>query len=279
MMKMNIKSIIAKILKYSTLIGWTIVVFLPIITVIFGSFKTYDEFTRTSGITPPNSFAYFENYIKAFVDGKMLMGFINTFILIFFGATGSVIIGSMVAFVISRFDFKFKKLILFMYLLVSIVPMEMSQVATFKIVDALGIYNTRLAPIIIYLGADVLMVYIYMQALEKVPRDLDKAAMLEGAGYFQIYRKVIFPLLKPATATAIMLKIISIYNDFYVPFLYMPGEGLNTVSTTLFNFIGPASTEWQVICAGIVISMIPMILFFVFLQKHIYQGITSGSIR
>ncbi|WP_291666071.1 carbohydrate ABC transporter permease [Clostridium sp.] len=279
MMKMNIKSIIAKILKYSTLIGWTIVVFLPIITVLFGSFKTYDEFTRTSGITPPNSFAYFENYIKAFVDGKMLMGFINTFILIFFGATGSVIIGSMVAFVISRFEFKFKKLILFMYLLVSIVPMEMSQVATFKIVDALGIYNTRLAPIIIYLGADVLMVYIYMQALEKVPRDLDKAAMLEGAGYFQIYRKVIFPLLKPATATAIMLKIISIYNDFYVPFLYMPGEGLNTVSTTLFNFIGPASTEWQVICAGIVISMIPMILFFVFLQKHIYQGITSGSIR
>ena len=279
MMKMNIRSIIAKILKYSTLIGWTIVVFLPIITVIFGSFKTYDEFTRTSGITPPNSFAYFENYIKAFVDGKMLMGFINTFILIFFGATGSVIIGSMVAFVISRFEFKFKKLILFMYLLVSIVPMEMSQVATFKIVDGLGIYNTRLAPIIIYLGADVLMVYIYMQALEKVPRDLDKAAMLEGAGYFQIYRKVIFPLLKPATATAIMLKIISIYNDFYVPFLYMPGEGLNTVSTTLFNFIGPASTEWQVICAGIVISMIPMILFFVFLQKHIYQGITSGSIR
>ncbi|MBS5951815.1 MAG: carbohydrate ABC transporter permease, partial [Clostridium sp.] len=233
---MNIKSMIAKILKYTALIAWTIVVFLPIITVVFGSFKTYDEFTRTSGITPPNSFAYFENYIKAFVDGNMLMGFINTFILIFFGATGSVIIGSMVAFVISRFDFKFKKLILFMYLLVSIVPMEMSQVATFKIVDALGIYNTRLAPIIIYLGADVLMVYIYMQALEKVPRDLDKAAMLEGAGYFQIYRKVIFPLLKPATATAIMLKIISIYNDFYVPFLYMPGEGLNTVSTTLFNF-------------------------------------------
>ncbi len=279
MMKMNIRSIIAKILKYTALIGWTIVVFLPLITVIFGSFKTYDEFTRTSGITMPNSFTYFENYKKAFVDGKMLMGFFNTFILIFFGAIGSVILGSMVAFVISRFDFKFKKIILFMYLLVSIVPMEMSQVATFKIVNALGIYNTRLAPIIIYLGADVLMVYIYIQALEKIPRDLDKAAMLEGAGYFQIYRRIIFPLLKPATATAIMLKIISIYNDFYVPFLYMPGEGLNTVSTTLYNFIGPASTQWQIICAGIVISMIPMILFFIFLQKHIYQGITSGSIR
>ncbi|MCR1951876.1 MULTISPECIES: carbohydrate ABC transporter permease [Clostridium] len=279
MMKMSIKSILLKVLKYTTLILWTIVIFLPIITVVFGSFKTYDEFTRTSGITMPSSFSYFENYIRAFVDGKMLIGFINTFILIFFGAIGSVILGSMVAFVISRFDFKFKKIILFMYLFVSIVPMEMSQVATFKIIDAVGIYNTRLAPIIIYLGADVLMVYIYIQALEKIPRDLDKAAMLEGAGYFKIYKKVIFPLLKPATATAIMLKIITIYNDFYVPYLYMPGEGLNTVSTTLFKFIGPASTEWQVICAAIVISMIPMILFFIFLQKHIYEGITSGSIR
>ena len=279
MMKMNIKSILLKVLKYTVLILWTIAIFLPIITVVFGSFKTYDEFTRTSGITMPNSFCYFENYIRAFVDGKMLIGFINTFILIFFGAIGSVILGSMVAFVVSRFDFKLKKLILFMYLFVSIVPMEMSQVATFKIVDAVGIYNTRLAPIIIYLGADVLMVYIYMQALEKIPRDLDKAAMLEGAGYFKIYRKIIFPLLKPATATAIMLKIITIYNDFYVPYLYMPGEGLNTVSTTLFKFIGPASTEWQVICAAIVISMIPMILFFIFLQKHIYEGITSGSIK
>ncbi|WP_243242067.1 carbohydrate ABC transporter permease [Clostridium sp. 1001275B_160808_H3] len=279
MMKMSIKSILLKVLKYTTLILWTIVIFLPIITVVFGSFKTYDEFTRTSGITMPSSFSYFENYIRAFVDGKMLIGFINTFILIFFGAIGSVILGSMVAFVISRFDFKFKKIILFMYLFVSIVPMEMSQVATFKIIDAVGIYNTRLAPIIIYLGADVLMIYIYIQALEKIPRDLDKAAMLEGAGYFKIYKKVIFPLLKPATATAIMLKIITIYNDFYVPYLYMPGEGLNTVSTTLFKFIGPASTEWQVICAAIVISMIPMILFFIFLQKHIYEGITSGSIR
>lgn len=279
MMKINIKLIISTILKYITLISWTVVVFLPLISVIFGSFKTYEEFIVTSGITPPNSFFYFNNYIQAFVDGKMLVGFINTFILIFFGATGSVVLGSMVAFIINRFEFKFKKVILFAYLLVSIVPMEMSQVATFKIIDALGIYNTRLAAIIIYLGADVLMVYIYIQALEKIPRDLDKSAMLEGAGYFQIYIKVIFPLLKPATATAIMLKIITIYNDFYIPFLYMPSKHLNTISTSLFNFVGPTSTEWQIICAGIVISMIPMILFFIFLQKHIYEGITSGSIR
>ena len=103
-----------------------------------------------------------------------------------------------------------------MYLFVSIIPMEVSQVSTFKIIAFLGLYNTRLAPILLYLGADVLMVYLYLQVLEKIPREIDKAAMLEGASYFQIYRKVIFPLLKPATASIIMLKVISIYNDFYI---------------------------------------------------------------
>lgn len=275
----NLKKTITTTIKYTSLVLWTLIIFLPLITIFFGSFKTFNEFTNTSGITPPNSFLNFENYKIAFVNGKMMIGFMNTFILILFGVAGSVIIGSMVAFAITRFDFKYKKVVLFMYLFVSIVPMEISQVSTFKIVDAMGIYNTRLAPILLYLGADVLMVYIYMQMSEKIPRDLDKAAIMEGASYFQVYRKIIFPLFKPATATVCMIKVIAIYNDFYIPFLYMPGEKLNTVSTTLFKFIGPDHIQWHVISAAIIISIIPMILFFVFLQKYIYTGITSGSIK
>ncbi|WP_035279048.1 carbohydrate ABC transporter permease [Clostridium sp. Ade.TY] len=279
MMNINIKNIILKTIKYITLISWCLIILIPLITVFFGAFKTLNEFNSTSGTDIPSNFFYFDNYIKAFINGKMLTGFFNTFVLILFGVSGSILIGSMVAFIINRFEFKYKKIILFMYLLVSIVPMEISQVATFKIVDSIGIYNTRLAPIFLYLGADVLMVYIYLQMLEKIPKDIDKAVMLEGGGYFTLYRKVIFPLLKPATATVAMLKVISIYNDFYIPFLYMPGEKLNTVSTTIFKFIGPDNIEWNVICAAVIISIIPMILFFLFLQKYIYRGITAGSIK
>ena len=123
-----LKTFTIKTLKYLTLIAWVIIVFLPILTVIFGSFKTYDEFTITTGITLPQNFLNFENYYLALTKGKMLTGFINTFLLILFGVTGSIFIGSMVAYVINRFDFKYKKLILFMYLFVSIVPMEISQV-------------------------------------------------------------------------------------------------------------------------------------------------------
>ncbi|MGL4763024.1 MAG: carbohydrate ABC transporter permease [Sarcina sp.] len=275
---MSFKDNTKKIFKYFLLVSWCIIVFLPLITILLGSFKTYEEFNSTHGMAMPSSFS-FENYKTAFIDGNMLQGFFNTFILIFLGVTGSVIVGSMVAFVLSRFNFKFKKGILLCYLLVSIIPMEVSQVATFKIINNLGVYNTRLAPIILYISADVVMIYIYLQMLDKIPKEIDKAVMLEGGSVFYLYRKVIFPLLKPATATVIMLKTISIYNDFYIPFLYMPNEKLNTVATTLFNFTGPARIEWNVICAAIIISMIPMIILFSILQKKIYSGITDSAVK
>lgn len=276
---MGIKNILKKTIIYGSLLIWSIAAILPILTIFFGSFKSFDEFTNTTGITLPDNFFNLSNYKSALLEGNMLVGFFNTFILVLFGVIGSLIVGSMVVYSINRLDFKGKKLILLMYLIVSIVPMEISQVATFKLIDKIGLYNTRLAPMLIYIGADVIMIYIYLQALEKVPRELDKAAMLEGANYFHIYRKIILPLVKPATVSIMMIKIISIYNDFYIPFLYMPDKELQTVSTTLFKFIGPYEIQWQIICAGIIISMIPMIIFFIFLQKHIYEGLTSGSIK
>ena len=274
-----LKKSLLSTLKYGTLLVWSFIIFFPLITLFFGSFKTYEEFINTAGLVPPKSFLNFDNYIRAFQEGKMLIGFTNTFILLFFGVIGSILIGSMVAYVIQRFDFKFKKIILFAYLLVSIVPLEISQVGTFKMMHKLGLYNTLLAPIVIYLGADVLMVYIYLQALDKIPKEIDKAAILEGASYYQIYRKVILPLLKPATATVALLKMLAIYNDFYIPYLYLPGENKHTISTTIYRFVGPNQTEWHVISAAILISMVPMLILFLVLQKYIYQGITSGSIR
>lgn len=274
-----LKKSLFSILKYGALVVWSFIIFFPLITLFFGSFKTYEEFINTAGLVPPENFLNFDNYIRAFQEGKMLIGFVNTFILLFFGVLGSILIGSMVAYVIQRFDFKFKKLILFAYLLVSIVPLEISQVGTFKMMHQLGLYNTLLAPIVIYLGADVLMVYIYLQALDKIPKEIDKAAILEGASYYQIYRKVILPLLKPATATVALLKMLAIYNDFYIPYLYLPGENKHTISTTIYRFVGPNQTEWHVISAAILISMVPMLILFLVLQKYIYQGITAGSIR
>lgn len=268
-----------KLVKYVTLFLWLGVVFYPLLIILFGSFMTHNEFSTTAGLGLPVSFLNVSNYQQAFIEGEMLRGFGVTFLLLLFGVSGSVVIGSMVAYVLNRFSFKFKKLILGAYFLVSMVPMTVSQIATFKLMIGLNLYNTIWAPIVLYLGADVVMIYIYLQALEKIPVEFDKAAILEGASYLTIYRQVIFPLMKPATATVVMLKVMSIYNDFYLPYLYMPGEKLNTISTTIYRFVGPNQTQWEVICACIIISMIPMVVLYIFLQKYIFSGLTAGGVK
>ncbi|MGL4850732.1 MAG: carbohydrate ABC transporter permease [Clostridium sp.] len=270
--------IFCKILKYMFLILWAIIILAPIGTILIGSFKTYAEFNSSGGIELAIN-PTLDNYKRALVDGKMIMGFINTFILIFFGTIGSIVIGSMLAFALTRFEFKHKKIIILLYSLVALVPIEVSQVISFKIITGLGLYNSRLAPILLYIGTDIVTLFIYMQMMEKIPKALDKAYVLEGGGIWGLYKDVIFPVSKNATYTIVMLKIIGIYNDFYIPYLYMPKEGLNTISQSVFRFMSESKIEWNVICAAVVISVIPMIIFFLILQKKIYNGLVEGSVK
>ena len=263
-------------LKYGSLILWSLLVCLPLLTVFFGSFMTQTEFEQQTGLALPASFLHVSNYRQALVQGQMVRGFLITFVLLFFGVLGTVFLASMVAYVLERFEFRGKKLVVGLYFLVSMVPLTLAQVATFKLITSMGIYNTVWAPILLYLGADVMMIYIYRQGIRKIPRELDKMALLEGASYGTIYRQIIFPLLRPATGTVIMLKVISIYNDFYLPYLYMPSSKLNTIATTVYRFTGPNQTQWPVICAAVVISMLPMVLLYLFLQKTIGAGMSGG---
>src|SRR5665811_1676111 len=135
----------------------------------------------------------------------------------------------------------------------------------------IGAYNTRVAPILLFMGTDIISIYIFIQFMRGIPKELDEAAFLDGANHWRIYRSVIFPLLKPAIATVIIIKGIAIYNEFYIPFLYMPSRNLPVISTAPFRFKGPYAASWQVISAGIIIVVIPTLIIFLLLQRHIYN--------
>ena len=272
------KYVIFKLLKYLTLLLGSFAIIIPIIVVFFASFKTSEEYGRSGALALPESFLNLANYQKAFVDGNMLLGFLNTFIILFVAITGAIIIGTMVAFVLSRFTFRTRNLILGAFLLATLIPGITTQVATFQIINRLGVYNTRLATILLYLGTDIIAVYIFMQFINSIPVSLDESAMLDGASYLTIYSRIILPLLKPAITTILIIKGVGIYNNFYIPFLYMPRKDLQVVSTALFKFKGPYGSQWEVICAGIIIAIIPTLILFLALQKYVYNGFTQGSV-
>ncbi len=275
----TVKYTAASVFKYLTLILGALVALIPIVVVLFASLKTGPEYASTGPLTLPENWFNFSNYTKAFIDGKMLLGFKNTIIILVISIAGATLTGSMMAYILSRFKFRGSKLLIGAFLLATLIPGVTTQVATFQIINALDLFNTRWAPILMYLGTDIIAVYIFMQFLDSISESLDESAMLDGASYWTIYWRIILPLLKPAIVTVIIVKGVNIYNDFYTPFLYMPKSDLQTISTALFKFKGPYGSQWEVICAAIMIAIIPTVIVFTALQKYIYNGFAQGSVK
>ncbi|MER5195404.1 carbohydrate ABC transporter permease [Streptomyces sp. NPDC002755] len=271
---------VARTLVYVSLIAATLVVLLPLGVVLLTSLKTENETANGSGaLTPPHDLFNFHNYVTAFQDGGMLTAFGNTAFILVVSVGGTVLIGSMTAYAIDRFTFRFRKLVIALFLVAALVPGVTTQVATFQIVHSLGMFDTRWAPIALYMGTDIVSIYIFLQFVRSIPISLDEAARLDGANAFTIYRKIIFPLLKPAIATVVIVKGIAVYNDFYIPFLYMPSQDLGVISTSLFRFKGPYAAHWETISAGAVLVILPTLIVFLALQKYIYNGFMRGATR
>lgn len=265
--------------KYVTLLVASFAALVPILVIVVASFKGHEEMLTTGPFDAPENWLNFDNYVTAFTKGKMVQGFVNTAILLLVSVTGTILIGTMAAYAIDRFSFRLKKTVVAAFLLATLVPGVTTQVATFQVINNLGLYNTRGAAIALFLGTDIVSIYIFIQFLSSIPRELDEAAVLDGANHFTIYRRIILPLLKPAIATVVIIKGIAIYNEFYIPFLYMKDKNLGVISTSLYRFKGPFGAEWEVISAGVVIVIIPTLIIFLLLQRFIYNGMTNGATK
>jgi multiple sugar transport system permease protein len=268
---------LAKILKYLSLVFGCLVAVTPLVTILMASFKTTKEYQSTGPLTMPHSWLNFHNFATAFTQGHMVRGFLNTLLILVVSVAGTVLIGAMTAYAIDRFDFRGKKLVMFAFLLATLVPGVTTQVATFQIIDALGVYNTRMSAILLFMGTDIVSIYIFLQFMKSIPAALDEAAMLDGANRVTIFTRIVFPLLKPAIATVVIIKGIAVYNEFYIPFLYMPDPNLGVISTSLFAFMGPHGSHWEVISAGVILVIIPTLIAFLALQRFIYNGFTAGA--
>ncbi|MGR0319628.1 carbohydrate ABC transporter permease [Agromyces sp. ZXT2-3] len=265
--------------KYSSLVVASLVALVPLVVVLFAAFKSREEYSTTSPLTPPANWLNLENFITAFTAGDMLRGFANTSFILLFSVAGTIVIGTMVAYALDRFEFRGKRVVFGLFLLATLVPGVTTQVATFQVVTALHLYNTPWSAIILYMGTDIISIYIFVQFMQSIPKSLDEAALVDGASRFTIYRRIILPLLTPAIATVVIIKGIAIYNEFYIPFLYMPSRDLGVISTALFRFKGPFGAYWEVIAAGTMIVIIPTIIIFLILQRWIYNGVTAGATK
>lgn len=263
--------------KYLSLFLAAFAALLPVVAVVFASMKSAGEYATTDALTPPTNWLNLDNFVTAWVQGNMLEGFINTFIVLVVSLAGTIFIGSAAAYALDRFTFRGRGLVIALFMIATLVPSVTSQVATFQLINGLGLYDTRAALILLFTGTDIIAIYLFIQFMQSIPTSLDEAAMLDGANRWTIYWRIILPLLKPAIATVMIIKGIGIYNEFYTPFLYLPSEGL--VSTTLYNFKSTTNTQWEVIAAGTLLVILPSLIVFLLAQKWIYRGLVAGAVK
>ena len=275
----TVGAILWLIVEYVSLIFFGLCAVVPVISCVITAFKTQEEYQTTNVMTLPKNWLNFDNFIKAFQTADMGRAFLNSVIVMVSVLVVSIVIGTQLAYVLNRFKFPGNGLIRNLFLFASLLPAVAMQVTVYNIMTALHFVNHLYGYIILMCGTDVISIYIFIQFMENIPISLDESAIIDGASYWTIYWKIMLPLLKPAIVTSCILKGVGVYNEYYMANLYLMDKKLHTIATSLYTFVGPMGSQYNLICAGVIISLLPALIVFILCQKQIYSGIAAGAVK
>ena len=265
--------------KYLVSLLLIMIVFLPLLVTVVSSLRAPGTLDVQSPLWLSPSQITFDNYSKVFHERYLVRSAVNTIKIVVVSIVFNVLLGSLTAYCLERFRFRFKKVIYMLFYLAMMVPTNIVEIARFQVIRGLGLYNTLGAPIIIYIAANLMQLYIYRQFISGIPVSLDESAMMDGCGYFRIFSQIIFPLLTPATATLVIIKTVSIVNDMYIPYLYMPKNQNKTLTTFLMRYAGAQQNSWPLLAAGIIVVALPSVILYLLFQRHIVEGVEAGAVK
>ncbi len=265
-------------LQYVLLILFALAILTPLAIVFFGAFKTSSELFNNPYSVPREPM--FHNFYEALIQGNMLVYFKNTAIISFVSIGVALVLSTLTAYAISRPGFRWGNKIYIYFVFGIIVPAQAVMIPTYIMMARLGLVNTTSSVIIIYIASTLgFSIFILSGFFRTIPRELDEAAIIDGCTEFQAFSRVILPLCKPAISTVLILNLLTIWNDFYNPLLYIRSEELKTISLGLSKYMGRYLTNFPIMFAAVVLASLPVIAVFVALQKQFVSGITAGSVK
>ena len=250
----------------------------PFYIIVVNSFKTKKEMF-TSVLALPKNFGYFDNYIKASEGLDFAVSLRNSIIITLCSIVLIVVFSSMTAWMLQRTNDKLSNIILFTFIASMLIPFQAVMLPLIRFMGKLNLLNMH-GLIFMYLGFGTsLSVFLYHGFMKGIPKELDEAATIDGCSKLQTFWFIIFPLLKPITITVSILNLIWIWNDYLLPSLTINKEGSQTIPLKVFFFFGEYTKQWHLALAGLTISIVPVIIFYFLMQKHIVKSVTAGSIK
>jgi raffinose/stachyose/melibiose transport system permease protein len=258
----------------------SIVVFIvPFAFIVINALKNQKESSLRS-FAWPTSWHLWDNLVEVVStrDYMLLTAFINSIILTVASVTLLVILGAMVGFVLQRRPSRWSGIINFFVLAGLIIPPAV--VPTIWVLQGLGLFKTLHGLVLIEVAYGLsFAVLLFRSFIATVPRELDEAAIIDGAGPFRLFFTVVLPLLRPVVVTLIVTQSVAIFNDFTNPLYYLPGNKNVTLQLTLFNFQSQFNTSYNLLFMNILLITIPPLLVYVFFNRQIVAGLTAGAVK
>ncbi len=267
-----------RISAYIILLIAAIICLFPLLWMVSSSLKPLDEIFTNMSLLPKRF--YFKNYIDAWVKGKFEVYFLNSVIYTICSVFGILLISSLCGYALARLNVPFKNLIFLILIIPLIVPLPGTFVPLYVLLKKLGLLDTRIGLILCYINGGLAFgIFLLKSFFEEIPKELEEAAIIDGATSFQIYFKIMLPLVRPALATLAIFNTVSIWNEFLLALIILQNPLKMPIQRGIMMFHGTHITEYGQLMAGLTIATLPVIIIYLLMQQHIIKGITAGALK
>lgn len=250
----------------------------PMYIMLVYAFKTRREIMMT-GLAFPTRLT-FENFVNAIVTTNLSRAFLNSSIAAVSMTLLTILASSMAAYIIARKNTRFYNAVYYVFLAAIILPFQVIMLPMYRVLKTIGLMNTLagyvLAMSSLQLGFSVFLTTGFVKG---VPRELDEAAFVDGAGRFYTFVRIVFPLMKPIIMTSVVLNVLALWNDLLTAQIILQSNSLRTLTLEQFSFISQFSTDLGKAFAAFMISITPILVLYFFLQKYIISGIVAGAVK
>lgn len=261
------------------LIAWlfSAICLIPVLLILVNSLKDKKS-ASTMDLKLPSLPIQWDNFITVIEKGKLLTSFMNSLIYSAGAVVLCVFFAALAAYVLSRNRTKLNDF-LYMFLVLGI-TLPINYVALTKVLQFLHLNNTAIGIILLYTAMQLpFMTFLIHGFVAKVPVELDEAAVIDGCGPVKLFFLVIFPLLKPAVATATVLTFLNTWNEFVSPLYFLNRSEQWPMTLSVYNFFGMYFKDWNLVCADILLTSLPVLLVYLLGQRYIVSGMTAGAVK
>jgi raffinose/stachyose/melibiose transport system permease protein len=272
------KKKILLVVKYAVIIALLAVFLVPFYLMIINSFKTTQQFVD-SPFALPGSITL-KNYIAAFEKMNFLKAFTNSILIMVVSVTLIIFSSSMAAYFLVRNKWRSTKIIFAILVASMIVPFQAVMIPLVSIYGRMDLMNSKWVLMFMYMGfGQAFAIFIFHGFIKNIPLEMEEAALIDGCNRMQSFFHIVFPLLKPVIITVLILDVLWIWNDYLLPSLVLLSPSERTLPLSTYNFFTSYSVDFAPLMAGIVLTILPVLVVYLFAQKHIVKGVVQGAIK